>query len=45
MKVWHLPTGSIPSDTFQRKMRLKPPKEDYGRESLWLLGIGVRVKD
>jgi len=45
MKVWHLPTGSTPRDTYQRKIRLEPLKEDYGLESLLLRGIGVRVKD
>jgi hypothetical protein len=45
MKVGHSPTGSIPRDTYQRKIRLEPLKEDYGLESLWLRGIGVRVKD
>jgi hypothetical protein len=45
MKAWHLLIGSIPRDTFQRKIMLEPPKEECGLESLWLRGIGVRVKD
>jgi hypothetical protein len=44
MKVWHLLTGSIPRDTFQRKIRLEPLKEAYGLESLLLRGIGVEAK-
>ena len=45
MEVWHLRIGSFPRGMFQRKIRLEPLKEACGLESLWLLGIGVRVKD
>ena len=45
MKAWRLLTEGTPRSMFQRKMKPKPLKEDYGRESLLLLGIGVEVKD
>ena len=44
MKVWHLLTEGTPRSMYRRKMKPKPLKEDYGRESLLLLGIGERKK-
>ena len=45
MKVWHLLIGSIPRDMFQKKTMLEPLNGECGLESLWLRGLGVRVKD
>jgi hypothetical protein len=45
LKVGRLLTGNTPRDTFQRKIKQGPPKEDYGQESLWPLGIGARARD
>jgi hypothetical protein len=41
MKVWHLLTEGTPKGTYQRKMKPKPLKEDYGLESSLLRGIGA----
>ena len=41
MKVWHLLTEGTPRSMYQRKMKPRLPKEDYGLESLLLRGIGV----
>jgi hypothetical protein len=45
MKIGRLLTEGTPKSRCQRKMKPNPLKEDYGRESLLLLGIGAEVKD